>query len=295
MQPTFNGTYQQLMATSTKAIKALYTQREANSIARLLIMHITQLSHACLIVANNIQLNEQQYTFWQNALLQLQQHYPIQYITETASFLGFSLKVSPHVLIPRPETEELVALIVKNTQAKNTQQPLKILDIGTGSGCIAIGLQLLLEKAQVHAIDVSEKALKIAYYNAKALSADINFQQLNILQQQDWSNIKPCMFDIIVSNPPYIAQHERKYLAKNVVQYEPHLALFVQHNDPLLFYKTIINFAKAGYLKKNGQLYFELSELYASDLLQYVTQQGIKGRIYKDLQAKVRMMELSLS
>ncbi|MCE2961943.1 MAG: peptide chain release factor N(5)-glutamine methyltransferase [Chitinophagales bacterium] len=178
---------------------------------------------------------------------------PIDYILGYTYFYGLKIEVSEDTLIPRPETEELVELILKENQ---TRSGLKILDIGTGSGCIALALKSKLGDAEVTAIDVSIAALEIAKKNSVHLDLKINFVQLDILDEQLWPQL--VNYDIIVSNPPYIPQEEKKDMTSSVLDYEPHLALFVE-NDPLLFYKQILKFATS-HLNPKGLVYFETSQ-----------------------------------
>lgn len=178
---------------------------------------------------------------------------PIDYILGYTYFYGLKIEVSKDTLIPRPETEELVELILKENQTKTG---LKILDIGTGSGCIALALKYKLINAEITAIDVSKEALEIATENSNQLGLYINFIQLDILDEQLWTQLTN--YDIIVSNPPYIPLEEKNEMTASVLDYEPHLALFVE-KDPLIFYKQILKFATS-HLNPNGLVYFETSQ-----------------------------------
>lgn len=178
---------------------------------------------------------------------------PVDYILGYTYFYGLKIEVSKDTLIPRPETEELVELILNENQ---TRSGLKILDIGTGSGCIALALKSNLVNAEVTALDVSDAALEIAKRNSVHLDLNINFILLDMLNEKLWSQLGN--YDVIVSNPPYIPQEEKKDMTTSVLDYEPHLALFVE-NDPLLFYKQILKFA-CSHLNPNGLVYFETSQ-----------------------------------
>lgn len=186
-------------------------------------------------------------------VLRLNQGEPIDYILGYTYFYGLKIEVSKDTLIPRPETEELVEFILNENQ---TRSGLKILDIGTGSGCIALALKSKLVDTEVTAIDVSGAAVEIAQKNSVHLDLNINFIQLDILNEHLWSKL--ANYDIIVSNPPYIAQEEKKDMTSSVLDYEPHLALFVE-NDPFIFYKQILKLATS-YLYPNGLVYFETSQ-----------------------------------
>lgn len=209
---------------------------------------------------------------------------PIQYILGQADFFGLKLKVNPSVLIPRQETEELVDWIIKNTP---NQSNIKLLDIGTGSGCIPIALKKHLPKVEVWALDVSSDALTVAKENAKKLDCMVHFRKIDILNTNKWDFLPD--FDVIVSNPPYIASTERHVMPDWVLKYEPHIALFSE-NDPLLFYKTVANFFKKK-KKKHGQLFFELNEFNARKVGKLLIEKDIhRFKIRKDLNDKDRML-----
>lgn len=218
----------------------------------------------------------------QEALEQLLQGKPIQYIIGSAPFYGREFEVGPEVLIPRNETEELVHLIIK----ENPQDGLKILDIGTGSGCIPVTLALEMNRPEVFAIDVSEAALDMAKRNAERLLASVVFQQLDILEER----IPYEQLDIIVSNPPYVRYSEKERMHQNVLAYEPHLALFVFDEDPLLFYRVIAEKAKQS-LKSGGKLYFEINEGLGEDTKNLMEAWGYSQvSILKDLNGKDRIL-----
>ena len=192
------------------------------------------------------------FEFFEAAIGRLLEYEPVQYILGTTSFYGLDFSVNSKVLIPRPETEELVAWILKDA---NPNQPLKILDIGSGSGCIAISLAKHLPQASVYALDVSPEALSVAQQNAQQNKVQITGFEANVLE---WTS-PDLYFDIIVSNPPYVRELEKEFMAPNVLEHEPHLALFVENDAPLLFYKAIVELSKIN-LKKEGLLYFEINE-----------------------------------
>ncbi|AUP77841.1 peptide chain release factor N(5)-glutamine methyltransferase [Flavivirga eckloniae] len=225
------------------------------------------------------------------ALELLKEEQPIQYILGSTDFYGLSFKVNNHVLIPRPETEELVDWIVSR-QKKEKQQQLNILDIGTGSGCIAISLAKSLPNAKVYALDVSKEALKVAKTNAELNDVEVAFVESDILDKElvdaGFKNLK---FDVIVSNPPYIREREKKMMRPNVVNNEPHLALFVKDENPLKFYEAITYFALDN-LKENGLLFFEINEYLGRNMIRLLKDNGFNNiQLKQDIFKKDRMIK----
>ena len=235
-----------------------------------------------------------------NAVLQrLLAHEPVQYILGEAWFYKMKFFVNEHVLIPRPETEELVEWVVEEIRNKKLEIRNKgvsqlitnnstILDIGTGSGCIAVALKKELQNAEVFAVDVSEDALQVAKKNALDQNAVINFIQFDFLNEDVWQTLPT--FDVIVSNPPYIPEDEKNKLAKNVTEYEPHLALFVANDDPFIFYKKIASFA-AMHLKQNGKFFVEVHEDYSEEVQQIFAKKNFTTEIKKDMYGRERMIK----
>ena len=212
-------------------------------------------------------------------IARLRRHEPLQYIVGSARFHGHRFKVTPAVLIPRPETEQLVDIIVD----ENTASDLRVLDMGTGSGCIAISLARALKFAQVEALDVSHDALAVARENAATLKAKVRFFESDMLSPQP-----PARYDIIVSNPPYICWSEREAMDRNVKDYEPGQALFVPDNDPLLFYKAIAPYA-AQSLERGGRLYLEINQRFGNEVKRLLEDNGFdEVRIIEDSFGKVR-------
>ncbi len=229
---------------------------------------------------NEIEIEELNYIFEK-----ITNHYPIQYIFNKAHFYGFDFYVDESVLIPRPETEELVHWILTD----NKQADLSLLDIGTGSGCIPIAIKKNKLKWQVQALDISLQALEIAQKNAHNLQASIEFINGDILNFDD--NLVQQKWDIIVSNPPYIPYAEKLLMSTSTVLHEPDLALFVQNKNPILFYDAIADFAQK-YLNKNGKLYFELNEFNAHDVYQLLEKKGFTSiELKKDLSERNRMIK----
>lgn len=232
----------------------IYPKEEVDTFFYRLIEHYLKLNRFVLVLQPNLAITkvEEQPLF--EALAGLKLEKPLQYILGIAHFMDLELKVNEHVLIPRPETEELVEWIISDCRAERSRD-LKILDIGTGSGCIAMALAKGLPNAEVYALDVSEEALKVAKENAESNNLEIEFIQMDILNP---SNLE-LKFDIIVSNPPYVRELEKNEIKNNVKTYEPSLALFVPDEDALLFYKAIIAFAEK-HLSEKGRLYLEINQ-----------------------------------
>jgi|TARA_B110000971_G_scaffold2478_1_gene2710 release factor glutamine methyltransferase len=199
----------------------------------------------------------QTFEYFEMVIERLLNYEPIQYILGSTFFFGSDFIVDKQVLIPRPETEELISWVLEKA---DTKQPIKILDVGTGSGCIAISLAKQLPLAQVYAMDVSLGALSIAKQNAKANGVVVHFIEASVLE---WEN-QDLFFDVIVSNPPYVRESEKEMMSPNVLNHEPHLALFVENNNPLLFYKAIVELSKKN-LAKEGLIYFEINEYLAKE------------------------------
>lgn len=241
-----------------------------------------------LILSATENVTESELLKFNFAVKQLKQQRPIQYILGVADFYGLKFKVDEHVLIPRPETEELVDLIIREQKYK---QELSVLDIGTGSGCIAVALKKNLFQAKVSALDISNEVLGIARQNAQSNQVDITFFQEDIL---NWKPNKPEKYDCIVSNPPYICFSEKGDMHKNVLEHEPHLALFVPNDDPLLFYNSIADFALK-YLQTGGKLYFEINASYGLKTRQMLERKGFKNpTIINDLNNKNRILHGSI-
>ncbi len=237
----------------------------------------------------NHTLDESEAKRFMTILSELKNHKPIQYILGSTEFYGLKIRVNEHVLIPRPETEELVEEILQNTDKK---AELNIIDIGTGSGCIAIALKKHLPEATVSAMDISDEALLIAKENAILNHTLLNFLQGDILNVGHTQHHDS--FDIIVSNPPYVRQSEKKKMDKNVVNYEPHIALFVNDDDALKFYKSIADFALEN-LSKEGKLYFEINEALGKEIKTLLEKKGFKNiEVKKDMSGKNRIVIASI-
>jgi release factor glutamine methyltransferase len=233
----------------------IYDAGEAESFFYLILEEKHQLKRIDLALHPDLVFLEEEMVVWNSILEQLKLEIPVQYLLGKTSFYGLDFEVNENVLIPRPETEELVEWILENQKSKGESRNIRILDIGTGSGCIAISLAKNLPNATVFAIDVSEKALATAQKNAVTNKVNVTFINQNILETEDLGQ----EFDIIVSNPPYVRNLEKEEIKKNVLDNEPHLALFVEDNDALIFYKKIAELAQKNG-SENGQLYFEINQ-----------------------------------
>jgi release factor glutamine methyltransferase len=235
---------------------------------------ILELNITDIYLNRKINFPEDKHSKLTNTIERLQRNEPIQYIRGTADFFGMSLFVTPEVLIPRPETEELVELVIKENQT-----PSRILDIGTGSGCIAISLAKNIPQAVVSAWDISEEALSIARYNNNRQGTNVTFYNKDVL------NLPLCKekYDIIISNPPYVTEDEKKDIAPRILDWEPSIALFVPNHDPLRFYRCIAQLG-IDMLSGNGKLYFEINRTFGKDIVRMLEELHYQNiRIIKDL------------
>ena len=250
-------------------LSSIYEIDELNSIFNLLSEDYLKIPRSKILLADEIDLDKSNQTLFLSALERLKTHEPIQYVLGKTTFMDLEFKVNSSVLIPRPETEELVSLMLKEDLDGK-----EILDIGTGSGCIAISLAKNLPNAKVSALDVSEDALEIAKENAKMNNVNIEFIHADIFEYQ--SDKK---YDFIVSNPPYVTESEKTLMKKNVLDFEPELALFVKDDNPLLHYFEIINLFKDNLA---GYLFFEINNRYYEDLNQYLAENDFKVQKFDD-------------
>ena len=268
-------------------ITSVYEENEAKSIVYLLLEHYLNLSKTDILLDNFV---NQPFDF-QDIIIRLKAQEPVQYIIGETEFYGRKFKVTPDTLIPRPETEELVQLVVSSWQSavgSVAQSPISVLDLGTGSGCIAISLACELPNAQVYAYDISEKVLKIAKENANRNNVNVIFEQLDILNFPP-SSFPP--FSIIVSNPPYVMNAEKSEMEQNVLDYEPHLALFVEDSNPLIFYKAIADFAFKNLITK-GLCVVEINQAFGLETAELFWNQGFRYvEVVKDMFGKDRMVK----
>ncbi|WP_074977400.1 peptide chain release factor N(5)-glutamine methyltransferase [Zhouia amylolytica] len=272
-----------------KELDDLYDFKEVNRFFYLLLDHNFDIQRIDIILEPDKVISKKEETIIFKALDDLKLQKPIQQILGVAYFYGLKFRVNNETLIPRPETEELVDWIIRD--CKDKIKPLKILDIGTGSGCIAITLSKNIPLVEVTAIDISRKALDIAKENALNNHVDINFLQADILKLESLLG----EYDIIVSNPPYVRYLEKEQMKSNVVDFEPHAALFVPDQDPLLFYKQIA-WLSSNHLNQEGNLYFEINQYLAKDTTDMLDEFGFKNTIVKkDLSGNDRMIRTSFA
>lgn len=269
-----------------RELEGLYPDRERISLAEILIQNFTGLDKNRIISEPELKLDDHDETIILQKLDELKQHKPVQYVSGKAFFYDFELEVSPAVLIPRPETEELVNWLSDDYEFVSG---LRILDIGTGSGCIIISLGKILKDNYLAAVDISEEALAIAGRNANNLSVPVDLIKMDILDEGQWEQAGK--FDVIISNPPYVRESEKQVMNANVLDYEPHKALFVPDEDPLLFYKAISGFSKK-HLQPGGALYLEINENLGREIVDLLNNEGFgKVTLKKDMQGKDRMVK----
>ncbi len=267
-----------------------YPKHEASSNLYLLFDHYFKLTRFNFIKEPDQRLSESELLKVHFGVKDLLTHKPVQYITGQARFWGFDFFVNPSVLIPRPETEELVELVVKDYKAYLGKA--EVLEVGTGSGCIAVSLSKLIKNARVTAVDISSEALDVAARNARINNAEVVFLQVDILNPSEHSKLQK--FNVIVSNPPYVRESEKEFMQKNVLNFEPGLALFVEDENPLQFYDAIAAFGK-DYLTDNGHIYFEINEAFGKEMIDLmVNHQYSNIQLIKDINGKDRFLKASL-
>lgn len=282
-----------------ETLKTIYPITEIDSFFFLLLEEYLGFRRVDIVLKSDFKISQETLNLLQSATKQLEQEVPLQYIIGKTEFYGLPFVVNKHVLIPRPETEELVAWVVSessrfktfNTSTKQTtdKKQLKILDIGTGSGCIPISLKKQLPFAKISAIDISEEALSVAKKNAVLNNVDIHFILQDILKTVALDQ----HYDIIISNPPYVRELEKKELKNNVLKNEPHVALFVENDNPLIFYAKIAELAK-NYLNKNGLLFFEINQYLGTETIDLVNKKGLKNiQLKKDMFGNDRIIVAS--
>ena len=267
-------------------LDTLFPSEEVGSFFYMLIEVYYSVSRLDLALDSGLEVENESLIL--DALEDLKQQKPIQYILGETEFYGLTFKVNKNTLIPRPETEELISWVLK---MKPENKNLNILDIGTGSGCIAISIAKNIPNAKVYALDVSENALVVAKENAKNNNVDVIFVNEDILAVSNKNLEKQTQFDIIVSNPPYVRHLEKKMMEPNVLDNEPHLALFVDDDNPLQFYKAITEFAVKN-LKENGMLFFEINEYLGNEMIQLLKSNNFKNiQLKQDFFKKDRMIK----
>lgn len=280
-------TMRETMQKLRNALRPIYGDRETEAIIRIIFHYLKGWNTVDMIIHESDTLSPFLESEIDGILRRLLRHEPIQYITGEARFHGMEFHVTPDVLIPRPETDELVDIIVGDA---NDASDLRILDIAAGSGCIAIALARSLPFPRVSALEISEAALKVARDNASRLKADVSFIHADIFKWQP----SPASFDIIVSNPPYIDESEKAAMEPNVLEYEPAQALFVPDSDPLVFYRRIAEVARTG-LSEGGRLYLEINPRHAAELSELLKKNGFSDiEVIKDSYEKDRFIRARL-
>lgn len=281
-------------------LESIYGSDEANALIMILLEHYFNINRVKIALEQELRLSESELLTLHFAVKELLKNRPIQYIIGETEFCGMRFFVNENVLIPRPETEELVEKLAvssyqfssfrpKRSEVEKSPANVSILDIGTGSGCIAISLAKLLKDSTVTAVDVSEKALEIAKKNAEANDVNVNFIKDDILNHKNQELIDN-QYDIIVSNPPYVCESEKNEMRANVLDYEPSTALFVPDNDPLIFYRKILEFAQKT-LKPAGEIWFEINEKFGEEMKNLCFVMGFKNvEILKDFRGKDRIL-----
>lgn len=260
-----------------------YSTGETAALTRIISTEILDIPQSTFFLKDDVTLTPRQETLFYCTIERLKKHEPIQYIIGYCDFCGLTFKVTPDTLIPRPETSELVEWITEEQKGNK----VNILDIGTGSGCIAISLSCKLPGCNIAAWDISSGALAVAKENNRSNGTEVTFSQVDILVYQPQGE----MFDIIVSNPPYIKENEKKSMEANVLDWEPHTALFVPDNDPLLFYRAIAEKALA-MLTSGGALYFEINRAHGAETVEMLKSLGyIETELRKDLAGNDRMIK----
>jgi len=265
-------------------LPAFYDETERLNLFYMAMEFVLNYSKADVVLNGNESVLMENQQKIEDVIKRLQDNEPIQYITQEANFFGYDFKVSPATLIPRPETEELVDWVLTEMK-KQPQKNWRVLDIGTGTGCIPITIKKEFPSAIVSAIDVSVDALQIAQENATNLQADVTFIQQDILHTEQLDN-----YDIIISNPPYVRNLEKAEINENVLQHEPHLALFVDDNDPLIFYRKITQLAHKS-LNENGMLFFEINQYLGNEMQEMVSEYFKNIELKKDFIQNDRMMK----
>jgi release factor glutamine methyltransferase len=269
-------------------LKAQFSESEIRQMLKLAVCERLNMSSADYLLSDPQLLSESDLLYFRSIVKRLQANEPFQYIIGHVEFYGLTLKTDKRALIPRPETEELVRWIVDDHSA---QKELNVMDLCSGSGCIALAVKSELTKAKVIGADVSKDALNLARENALSLDLDVQWFELDLLDPAAYARFEEAAFDSWVSNPPYIPHADKTSMAANVLEHEPHLALFVEDHDPLIFYRVIAQQGKK-YLKKGGRLYFEIHENLADAVAQLLQHENyLSVEVKKDLQGKNRMVK----
>jgi len=272
-------------------ISAYYQPKEILSMIYMLFEEYLQMKKTDILLYPDRVISGSQLNNISRAIDDLKDYKPLQYIIGKANFFGMDFFVSPDVLIPRPETEELVQWVIDDNESFNSgdeARELNVLDIGSSSGCISISLKKNIHSSKVSGIDINDAALSIARRNNELNNTDVDFFHFDIFNEKAWDQFPK--YDIIVSNPPYIRESERQQMSRNVLDYEPSQALFVSDDDPLIFYNTIIKFSQS-HLKPSGKIYFEINEAFGEKMIRLLEDNGFLGIVLKkDVNGRDRMI-----
>jgi len=281
-------TFKEIKSSFRSNLSPFFDEQEIDSFFYLVLEKFHQLKRVDLALQPSLKVSESGLEQWNAVLEQLKTQQPIQYILGETYFCDLVFKVNEHTLIPRPETEELVYWILEELKQKN--QNYAIVDIGTGTGCIPITLKKNLPESTVFGLDISEEALFVARENATTNEVEVKFMQKNILETSDLQH----QFDVIVSNPPYVRNLEKAEISTNVLAFEPHLALFVSDDDPLIFYRKIAELARKN-LKQNGLLFFEINQYLGKETVELLQNLGFATiELRKDIYGNDRMIRASV-
>ncbi len=265
-----------------------YDKREATNIASMLMEWITKMNKTEMLLNKTVLLLPEQINTVNEFSKRLILGEPMQYIVGEAWFMGNPFKVSKDTLIPRPETEELVAWVLQDLQQLNLNN-IKLIDIGTGSGCIPISIKVKVPSSNIVAVDISKNAIAIAEENATQLNCPIQFRVLDFLDESTWINLEPT--NIIISNPPYIKELEKSTMHQNVVDFEPHQALFVPNDDALIFFRAILRFSQS-HLLPGGSIYLEINEALGKEVVALFSSYYTSVELKKDIFGKDRMVKI---
>ena len=280
-------TFREIHAAYLSGLTPAYGAGEAQAITDLVFESLAEISRSGMAEHAKKTPDEKMLGLLLSSLKKIKNHMPVQHVIGFAWFYGMKFKVNEHVLIPRPETEELVFEVI-NYLKQSPQK--KVLDIGTGTGCIPISIKKHIPAAQITSIDISEDALRVAAENATANNADIDFRKMDFLNEENWGLLST--YDIIISNPPYIPQEEKKQMDPHVTMHEPALALFVPQNEPLLFYKKIRQFAE-GHLRKEGRIFLEIHKDFGKETAAIFQKEKYAAVLKKDISENDRMVIVS--
>lgn len=280
---TLNNIYRHFL----QALSTIYDNNEAAGITQMVFEKLCNTTKSDIIVQPDLLLNEELQSKLSLTLKDLLSHKPVQYVLGECYFYGLKFVVDEAVLIPRPETEEMVDMIINDIK---TEIRINILDIGTGSGCIPIVIKKNIPLASVTSIDISDNAISLARKNAGENNADIQFIKTDFLNEAEWFSLGE--YDIIVSNPPYIPDREFETMDKNVKEFEPHLALFVPNENPLIFYEKILKFSNE-HLKPNGKIYLEIHKGFGNEVFNLFDSNGFETELKKDLYGNDRFVKAS--